>query len=639
MIMRNEEFKKLEVDKKNDVVSYNDEVHAYWTTDGLMKCISATTLIGMFSTFDGEFWSRYKALEAVMGVSKFKDVKPRLLATKKFDDEILAEFNIDKDVFETKLAEILAEWDEKRDTACARGTDIHLGYELKTLEQDYAPLKKFGFKGFDGYTIDTSNIIKEGQYVIPEMLISRISEDGILRVAGQADLVVVNGNKFSILDYKGLALDTPIMTTKGFKMLEFITKEDIIYDKEGKETEIVNISEVHYNPCYKITFDNGESIVADHEHRWLISFARGKGKFKDLVLTTEELKNSLELYKESKNNRLLPKIKNALPLEGIKKELPIDPYILGAWLGDGTAVAGSITNVNQDFWDEVVKRGYTYGENIGGPDRAELRTIFGLRTELGKLNLLSNKHIPSEYLTASYEQRLDLLRGFMDADGYYNPKRKRHVMSTTRERQADYLITLLATLGVKPSKIYAQKQCGDKRYDGWDVCFTMKDNPFLIRNQTCIEFPKTDKSSFRVIKEIELVETVPTKCLEVNSVSHTFLAGYGLLPTHNTNKEIKTKSFFDRAKRSSTRMKYPLNNLDDVNFWHYTLQLSLYAWMILKANPHMELEGLYLLHHDHDDNKEVYKCEYKKTEVERMLAYYKQQIQYKQHKERNAKPQ
>ena len=86
-------------------------------------------------------------------------------------------------------------------------------------------------------------------------------------------------------------------------------------------------------------------------------------------------------------------------------------------------------------------------------------------------------------------------------------------------------------------------------------------------------------------------------------------------------------------------MKYPLNNLDDVNFWHYTLQLSLYAWMILKANPHMELEGLYLLHHDHDDNKEVYKCEYKKTEVERMLAYYKQQIQYKQHKERNAKPQ
>ena len=86
-----------------------------------------------------------------------------------------------------------------------------------------------------------------------------------------------------------------------------------------------------------------------------------------------------------------------------------------------------------------------------------MRTIFNLRTELNKLNLLNNKHIPTMYLLSSYEQRLDLLKGFMDADGYYNPTRKRFVMATTREHQADYLITLLATLGVKPTKIYAKK--------------------------------------------------------------------------------------------------------------------------------------------------------------------------------------
>lgn len=304
--MKNEDFKKLEVDKKNDIVSYNDEQHVYWTTDGLLKCISATTLIGLFTTFDAEFWSRYKALETVLGTSRFQEVKPQLLDTKKFDEKILDDLGIDKEIFDIALQNILAEWDDKRETACTRGTEIHLKYELKTLEQDYAPLKKFGFKGFDDYSIDTSNVIKEGKYVIPEMLISRISEDGVLRIAGQADLVIVEGNKFYVLDYK-------------------------------------------------------------------------------------------------------------------------------------------------------------------------------------------------------------------------------------------------------------------------------------------------------------------------------------------TNREIKTKSFFDRKKRSSTRMKYPLNNLDDVNFWHYTLQLSLYAWMILKANPHMELGGLYLLHHDHNDNKEVYECEYRKTEVERMLAYYKHQIKYEQHKERNKK--
>ena len=71
-----------------------------------------------------------------------------------------------------------------------------------------------------------------------------------------------------------------------FKLLKDINKEDIIFDKDGKETRIKNISEIHYNPCYKITFDNGEEIVADHEHRWEISFSRGKGKFKNVVLTT-----------------------------------------------------------------------------------------------------------------------------------------------------------------------------------------------------------------------------------------------------------------------------------------------------------------------------------------------------------------
>lgn len=112
--MKNVEFKKLEVDKKNDVVSYNDEDHVYWTTDGLMQCISATTLIGKFTTFDGYFWSRYKALEAVMGIEKFKGAKGRLLDTKKFDYEILADFEIDQDVFDSKLQEILDEWEEKR---------------------------------------------------------------------------------------------------------------------------------------------------------------------------------------------------------------------------------------------------------------------------------------------------------------------------------------------------------------------------------------------------------------------------------------------------------------------------------------------------------------------------------------------
>lgn len=92
-----------------------------------------------------------------------------------------------------------------------------------------------------------------------------------------------------------------------------------------------------------------------------------------------------------------------------------------------------------------------------------------------------------------------------------------------------------------------------------------------------------------------------------------------------TNKKIDLKSFFDSKTKSSTKMKYPLNNLDDCNYNHYCLQLSTYAWMIQKYNPEFEIEDLVLVHFDHGDNMTVYHLPYLKNEVIKMLAYYKKE--------------
>ena len=630
------DYNTLEVDKADETVYYNDKLHKYWTKKSHQSCISVTTLIHNYTVFDEDFWSSYKAIESLVDPETFLGIKSLLLDSKNFNEGYLDMTNISKEDFLERKQEVLDEWAEKREASCLRGSAIHKNLELGHLAGDTKELQYLGLGGV--FNTNTTNQIAPGvQAVYPELLLSRISPDGELRIAGQADLIIIDGFDVYILDYKGLDLNTPILTTQGFKFLKDITKEDIIFDNDGKETRIKNISEIHNNHCYKIIFDSGEEIIADHEHRWLISFRKGTGKYQEKVLTTEELKESLDLYKEKNNSYYLPKIINTKPLDRKDVDLPIDPYILGYWLGDGTSVAGSITAENENFWKEVENRGYKYGEDISGINRTELRTIFGLRTQLNNLNLINNKHIPNCYLLASYNQRLELLRGFMDADGYYNSKRKRFVMATTREYQADYLVTLLATLGVKPSKIYAKKYCNDKEFDGWDVCFTMKDNPFLIRNQDNIECPKTDKSSFRVIKSVELIDTVPTKCLEVDSPSHTFLIGYSLIPTHNTNKEIKMKSYFDRKTKRSQMMVYPLNNLEDTNFWHYTLQLSTYAWMIEKIDPRFKIKSLTLIHYDHDGNVTTYDCEYRKKDVERMLAHYKQKLKHDEFKKSRQK--
>lgn len=98
-----------------------------------------------------------------------------------------------------------------------------------------------------------------------------------------------------------------------------------------------------------------------------------------------------------------------------------------------------------------------------------------------------------------------------------------------------------------------------------------------------------------------------------------------IIGDYKTNKKIETKSYFNSKTKSSVKMKYPLNNLDDVNYWHYTMQLSTYAWMLQKLNPKFEIEDLVMIHFDHNDNMTVYHLPYLKDEVIKMLSFYKKE--------------
>lgn len=623
------EISQLKIDKKNGVCLYSDEKHIYWDEKDEVKYVSVTTLIHKFTQeFDEEFWSAYKALEAIMAEG-FSRVKSSLLKSKKFNIKLIDKLEIDKLEFDTKRQEIKDAWEANKNKACERGTAIHLGKELNFYEGKEHEIKHFGLGGKftcekNYYELD----LEKGVY--PEYLVSRKSEDGLLRVAGQIDLLIKDGNDIYIIDYKGLPLNTPIATPMGWTLMKDIKTGDKVFDKDGNICSVLNISKIHNNPCYKITFDNNEEIVADHEHRWLISFRNTNGTFRERVMTTEEIAKHLKTKIQTSYN--IPKILNAKSLSLPEQNLPIDPYLLGAWLGDGSKSCGVITNVNPDFWEEVKKRGYEVSDNLN-PNGAEMRTVYGLRTELRKLNLINSKHIPDIYLRSSYKQRLDLLRGLMDTDGYFNKTRKRFVMATGQKWQAEDTAKLVSSLGWKPTIIECIKSYNGKSFDGWDTCFTATENPFLIRNQEIDFNLKTNKSNFRNIKSVELTETIETKCIEVDSQSHTFLAGYTLIPTHNTNKKLDEKSYFDPATKKHQMMKYPLNNVMDCNMLHYTLQLSTYAYLLKLINPEFNVKRLMIIHYDHDGNEKHYELKYMEKEVEIMLKFYKKQIMLDRKKE------
>jgi hypothetical protein len=353
-------------------------------------------------------------------------------------------------------------------------------------------------------------------------------------------------------------------------------------------------------------------------------------------MTTLELKEHLDSIKKRSSNNI-PKIFNAKPLNITYKDLPIDPYVLGVWLGDGSKDCGVITQQKDSpVWKEIELRGYELGQNLINDinrSNVEQRTVLGLASKLKKLGLIGNKHIPESYILSSYEQRLDLLRGIMDTDGSFNIVRHRFIMNTSQYWQVNDLNKLLSTLGVKSTIFEVVNTCDGKKFPGWNLCFTTdKFNPFLTRNQDIKPATKMDKNSFRNINKIEDIESVPTQCIAVDSPSHTYLAGYSCIVTHNTNQKIDQKSGYDSSSRATVKMRYPLNNLDDSNFWHYTLQLSTYAWMLQKINPNFVIKDLILNHYDHNGKNTLYHCEYLKNEVERMLAHYKKSLIREQQK-------
>ena len=628
----------MEIDKRNGNVCFNDAAHCYFDADNQdNRYISVTTLIERYGQpFDKEFWSSYKALELLIPKDNWKIEKKSILNNKKIKKELLEMYNISELQFNKTKQSILDEWDKNNREACERGTKIHADIENSFYKKNKdINLQKFGIGGkFECKKDYTELDMEYGVY--PEYLIYRVSDDGILRLAGQVDLIVKQGNDIYIIDHKGLPLDTPILTSSGWSTMKDLKVGDKVFDKDGNLCTVTVKSSVHHNPCYKINFDNSESIVADMDHRWLISFKLAKPTkknptgFKNVIMTTIELKTYLDSL-EKRNSYNIPKILNAKPLNIEEKKLLIDPYVLGVWLGDGSKSCGVITQAKDSpVWFELESRGYKLGPNLNhNSDRknVEMRTVYGLISQLKYLNLIDNKHIPEEYMLSSHNQRLDLLRGLMDTDGSFNKIRHRYIMNTSQKWQVEDLNKLLSTLGVKSTIFDVINTCEGKKFPGWNLCFTTDEfNPFLTRNQEITNIVKKDNNSFRNITSVESVETVPTQCIAVDSPSHTYLCTHSLIVTHNTNKEIKTKGAYNAATKGTVNMKYPLNNLPDVNFYHYTMQLSTYAWMLQKINPNFVIKDLILNHYDHNGNNTLYHCDYLKKEVERMLYDYKKSV-------------
>ena len=315
---------------------------------------------------------------------------------------------------------------------------------------------------------------------------------------------------------KALALDTPVPVPTGWKTMGELCVGDEVFDDIGNPCHITWVSPVWQNrPVYKVITDDGDEIVADKDHQWRARLSGGYPVFK--LHTTEVLAR-----KRGKRAMIV----RARPLQLPELSLPIAPYTLGLWLGDGTSVRAEMTSSleDQEFLKAEVNRdGYRATPHVG---------ICGdFRTQLRRFGLLGNKHIPAEYLRSSQQQRMALLQGLIDSDGGISAKGQITYTSVNRNL-AEGVQELARSLGVKASFhtrrawLY-DKDCGDY----FAVSFYMADAARLPRkNIRCRNGKKTLNAYVRAIPH-GMADTV---CIEVDSPSHLFLVGRSMTPTHNS---------------------------------------------------------------------------------------------------------
>jgi replicative DNA helicase len=169
---------------------------------------------------------------------------------------------------------------------------------------------------------------------------------------------------------KALALDTPLPTPDGWTTMGEVKVGDLLLSAEGKATRVVAATEVMTGHiCFEVTFDDGTKVIADADHQWLTetrSSRRSARESGGAVRTTKEIAATLRCTNLS-DRRLNHSVVNARPLELPARELPIPPYVLGAWLGDGHSDAARITSADPEVLERIAAEGITtrrIGETI-----------------------------------------------------------------------------------------------------------------------------------------------------------------------------------------------------------------------------------------------------------------------------------
>jgi len=323
-----------------------------------------------------------------------------------------------------------------------------------------------------------------------------------------------------------------IHTPTGLKEIGDFSIGDKICNTYSGVSEVTNVFPQGKKHIYRINFNNDTHVDSGLEHLWTVSSYHSHTGF--VTLSLEQILDR-GIYVDTKvtdrspsERRLKYYLPSIEPVFKVERVVPVNPYAMGVWLGDGTRASGRITNVDQEVWDNL---GYKIGASSG-----QTKNALGLITDLklidGLIHLCGShdKYIPERYLTNSIEVRMELLRGLMDTDGTVD-KVGRLTYYTVSERLRDDFVQLVRSLG-GTTKGHTVKKTSHS--DCYCIQFQLntKERLFKIERKECRRSTKVNGSRV-YIESVEYIGEHEATCIEVNSVDRLYICE-NFIPTHNT---------------------------------------------------------------------------------------------------------
>jgi phage terminase large subunit-like protein len=256
------------------------------------------------------------------------------------------------------------------------------------------------------------------------------------------------------------------------------------------------------------------------------------------IRTTADIAASISYSKRGDTNHCIP---NCAPLVLPEADLPVPPYALGAWLGDGHTSGATLTAHEKDI-PYMRARFESCGFITRTRKDPQNFGVGGLAAGLRAANVLNNKHVPKMYLRASIGQRIALLQGLMDTDGGVESASNVSFTSTTIDL-ANAVYELVVSLGMRATRDSRVPVCNGREYKrAYRIKFTPTMQVFCLpRKARRLSFTcgQQLRRCHRMIVSVDPADPVPMRCISVDSPNRMYLCGEAMVPTHNTRSAVE----------------------------------------------------------------------------------------------------